>query len=57
MRNICRYRFYVCVIQFYRDVFSARNVVFDLLYQEERFGFILIHFKTTAFPVVMILKN
>ena len=53
MRTICRYRFYIRTVQFFRDVLYVEIIVFDLIYR----GVIavkLIHFKTTAFPVVVI---
>ena len=36
MKTTCRYRFYICIIHFSRDLFDAAIVVFDLIYKEER---------------------
>ena len=35
MRTICRYRFYVRIVQFLRDVLYVGIIVFDLIYREE----------------------
>ena len=39
------------------DVFYARMTVFDLKFYGRMIRLKLIRFKTTAFPVVMILKS
>ena len=36
MRTLCRYCFFISVIQFSRDLFYAESLVFDLIHKEKR---------------------